>query len=62
MSSPHQRNQQLSADGGRSAMLGSFKRCTEALGAMMSYGFKCGDVPLATHVRYYREFYTKDRG
>jgi hypothetical protein len=52
---------QLTGDSGLGAILGPFKGRVTALGGMLGYNFKLGDVPIATQLRIYHELDVKNR-
>lgn len=52
---------QVTGDSGSGANLGPFKGRVTALGPNLSYNFKLGQIPVATNLRWYREFDANNR-
>lgn len=52
---------QLTGDSGAGARLGDYKGRVTALGGQIGYTFKAGEVPIATSLKIFREFDTKNR-
>ena len=53
--------EQVTGDSGAGAVLGSFKGRVTAVGPSATYTFQLGKLPLATGLRWYREFDTENR-
>jgi len=52
---------QVTGDSGRGARLGNFEGRVVAVGGMLGYTFQLGQLPLATSLRYFKEFNAKNR-
>jgi len=53
--------QQLTADKGQPAILGSFESRTRGIGPQIGYNFQLGGVPVFTNLRGHKEFGSHDR-
>jgi hypothetical protein len=53
--------QQVTGDSGAGAQLGSFKGQVTALGPAINYTFQLGQIPVATSLKYLKEFNVKNR-
>lgn len=53
--------QQVTADGGAGALLGSYRGRSLAAGPLVGYTFKAGQGEYSLNARYYREFAVKNR-
>lgn len=52
---------QISGDSGAGARLGDFEGRVAAVGPMISYTFMCGQIPVTTSLRYFKEFAAENR-
>lgn len=53
--------QQITGDSGSGARLGDFEGRVTGLGPLISYSFECGNIPISTSLRYFKEFDVENR-
>jgi hypothetical protein len=53
--------EQITGDSGSGATLGDFRGRVTALGPNVNYSFQLHKIPVATSLRWYHEFNTKNR-
>ena len=53
--------QQVTGDSGAGAILGDFKGRATALGALFTYSFALGKIPVSTQWTYFHEFDVENR-
>jgi hypothetical protein len=53
--------QQIADDGGSGNRIGPFKGMVVALGPMIGYTFKAGEIPISLSAKWFHEFDTENR-